>query len=112
MRCRDEPNAAPALAVRCERAAAAARAGGRLGAGSATVTGGGGNGGSGGIDAAESTCTSGGRPGSASGAASSGEMPEAIDWVAGGRTRLLGRRATRIVQPTLSLYGSNDAHVR
>ena len=30
----------------------------------------------------------------------------------GGRTRLLGRRATRTVQPTLSLYGSKEAHVR
>ena len=30
----------------------------------------------------------------------------------GGFTRLLGRFATRIVQPGLSFHGSNDAHVR
>ena len=41
-----------------------------------------------------------------------GTCEGATGWSAGGRTRLLGRRATRIVHPTLSLYGSNEAHVR
>ena len=37
---------------------------------------------------------------------------EMIGRAVGGRTRLLGRLATRIRQPALSLYGSNEAHVR
>ena len=52
--------------------------------------------------------------GTSAGACSSdsGTCSGATGRSAGGRTRLLGRRETRIMHPMLSLYGSNDAHVR